>query len=64
MNDRPRGNTGIGLAVHAAHLGYRTVVFATAATSLEKRSLLAAYGAEVRVVNAMPFQHVVFDSVI
>jgi cystathionine beta-synthase len=46
------GNTGIGLALYAAHLGYRAVVFTSQATSQEKRSLLAAYGAEVRLVNA------------
>ncbi|MBD0739376.1 PLP-dependent cysteine synthase family protein [Streptomyces sp. CBMA29] len=46
------GNTGIGLALAAAHLGYRTVVFTGSATSREKRDQLAAYGAEVRLVDA------------
>lgn len=46
------GNTGIGLALYAAVLGYRSVLFTSSATSAEKRSLLAAYGAEVRVVDA------------
>lgn len=38
------GNTGIGLALFASHLGYRSVIFTSSATSQEKRSLLAAYG--------------------
>ncbi|MFJ2632331.1 PLP-dependent cysteine synthase family protein [Streptomyces sp. NPDC087422] len=52
------GNTGIGLALAAAHLGYRTVVFTGSATSREKRDQLAAYGAEVRLVDAfVPRDH-------
>lgn len=52
------GNTGIGLALAAAHLGYRTVVFTSSATSREKRDLLAAYGAEVRLVDVfVPRDH-------
>ena len=38
------GNTGIGLSLVAAHLGYRAVVFAPAATAAEKIRLLRAYG--------------------
>jgi cystathionine beta-synthase len=45
------GNTGIGLALVAAHLGYRAVVFAPAATAAEKIRLLRAYGAEVHLVG-------------
>ncbi|MFF1254902.1 PLP-dependent cysteine synthase family protein [Pseudarthrobacter sp. NPDC058329] len=45
------GNTGIGLALVAAHLGYRAVVFAPAATAAEKIRLLRAYGAEVHLVS-------------
>lgn len=52
------GNTGIGLALAAAHLGYRTVVFTASGTSREKRDQLAAYGAEVRLVDAfVPREH-------
>ena len=45
------GNTGIGLALVAAHLGYRSVVFVPAATATEKIRLLRAYGAEVHLVG-------------
>lgn len=45
------GNTGIGLSLVAAHLGYRAVVFAPAATAAEKIRLLRAYGAEVHLVG-------------
>ncbi|MFC7752769.1 PLP-dependent cysteine synthase family protein [Tsukamurella soli] len=52
------GNTGIGLAMAAAHLGYRAVIFTSSAISREKRSQLAAYGAEVRLVdNFVPKAH-------
>ncbi|MEW2516555.1 PLP-dependent cysteine synthase family protein [Actinacidiphila alni] len=52
------GNTGIGLALVAARLGYRTVVFTSSGTSREKRDQLAAYGAEVRLVDAfVPREH-------
>jgi cystathionine beta-synthase len=44
------GNTGIGLSLVAAHLGYRAVVFAPASTAAEKIRLLRAYGAEVHLV--------------
>lgn len=46
------GNTGIGLAAYAAHLGLRSVVFTGSSVSKEKRDVLAAYGAEVRLVDA------------
>src|SRR4051812_16721054 len=45
------GNTGIGLALVAAHLGYRAVVFAPAATASEKIRALRAYDAEVHLVK-------------
>jgi cystathionine beta-synthase len=52
------GNTGIGLAVVAAVLGYRAVVFTSSAISREKRDLLRAHGAEVRLVDAfVPRSH-------
>ncbi|WP_434011065.1 pyridoxal-phosphate dependent enzyme [Frondihabitans sucicola] len=48
----------MGLAAYAAHLGYRSVVFTSSATSREKRSLLTAYGAELRLVDTfVPKSH-------
>ena len=46
------GNTGIGLALYAAHLGYRSVIFTSSGISKEKRDLLVAHGAELRLVDA------------
>lgn len=46
------GNTGIGLAIAAAHLGYRAVIFTSSVIAQEKRDQLAAYGAELRLVDA------------
>jgi cystathionine beta-synthase len=52
------GNTGIGLAWIAAALGYRAVLFTSSAVSREKRDLLRAHGAEVRLVDAfVPKSH-------
>ncbi|WP_375387170.1 PLP-dependent cysteine synthase family protein [uncultured Amnibacterium sp.] len=52
------GNTGIGLAAFAAHLGYRSVVFTSSAISQEKRDLLIAHGAELRLVDVfVPKSH-------
>ena len=45
------GNTGIGLALYAAHLGYRSVIFTSSSISKEKRDLLVAHGAELRLVD-------------
>lgn len=41
------GNTGIGLAAAAAGRGYRTVIVMPDTMSIERRKLMAAYGAEV-----------------
>jgi len=46
------GNTGVGLALVAAHLGYRAVIFTSSQIASEKIRLLRAYGAEVRLVDA------------
>ncbi|MBR4869949.1 MAG: pyridoxal-phosphate dependent enzyme, partial [Oscillospiraceae bacterium] len=41
------GNTGIGLAAVAAIRGYRTLIVMPDTMSIERRKLMAAYGAEV-----------------
>lgn len=47
--EKTSGNTGIGLAIVAAHRGYRCVFVMTTKAAPEKVALLRAYGAEVIV---------------
>ncbi len=51
------GNTGIGLAVVGNCLGYRTVIVMPDNQSRDKVDTLRAYGAEVRLVPAVPFSN-------
>ncbi|MBT0768703.1 cysteine synthase family protein [Kineosporia sp. J2-2] len=52
------GNTGIGLALVAAHLGYRAVIFTSPHIAAEKRAQILAYGADLRLVDAfVPRDH-------
>jgi cysteine synthase len=51
------GNTGIGLAVVGNALGYRTVIVMPDTQSQEKIDTLKAYGAEVRLVPAVPYKN-------
>jgi len=51
------GNTGIGLAVVGNSLGYSTVIVMPDNQSQDKVDTLKAYGAEVRLVPAVPFKN-------
>lgn len=52
------GNTGIGLAMAAAHLGYSCVIFTSSKISVEKRNQITAYGARLELVDTfVPKEH-------
>jgi len=50
------GNTGIGLALVADALGYRTVIVMPETQSQEKQDMLRLCGAELRLVKAVPYR--------
>ena len=50
------GNTGIGLAMVGNALGHRTVIVMPDNQSLAKITALRAFGAEVRLIPAVPFK--------
>ncbi|UTW13913.1 cysteine synthase A [Marinobacterium rhizophilum] len=49
------GNTGIGLCLVANALGYRTIIVMPETQSQEKKDLLRLYGADLRLVPAVPY---------
>jgi cysteine synthase A len=51
------GNTGIGLAVVANALGYRTLIVIPETQSQEKKDVLRLYGAELIEVPALPYSN-------
>jgi len=50
------GNTGIGLALLANSLGYRTVIVIPETQSQEKKDMLRLCGADLREVPAVPYR--------
>ena len=51
------GNTGIGLALVANALGYRTVIVMPETQSQEKKDMLRLVGADLRLVPAVPYSN-------
>ena len=51
------GNTGIGLALVANSLGYRTVIVIPDTQSQEKKDMLRLCGADLREVPAVPYRN-------
>ena len=51
------GNTGIGLAMVAQTLGYRTVIVIPETQSQEKKDAIRLYGAELVEVDAVPYSN-------
>ena len=51
------GNTGIGLAMVADALGYRTVIVMPNTQSQEKVDTLKTYGAELALIPAAPYRN-------
>ena len=51
------GNTGIGLAMVGSALGHRTVIVMPENQSRSKITTLRAYGAEVRLIPAVPYKN-------
>jgi len=51
------GNTGIGLAMVGSALGHRSVIVMPETQSREKIASLAAYGAEIRLIPAVPYKN-------
>ena len=55
--DGTAGNTGIGLAMVGSALGHRTVIVMPSNQSRGKIDTLKAYGAEVRLIPAVPYKN-------
>lgn len=51
------GNTGIGLTLVGNTRGYRTVIVMPETQSREKQDMLRFFGAEVRLVKAVPYKN-------